>query len=125
MEIVSKKRNGYAVSLFMQFLDIPDTQISSIRNGPYWKILESVAPTLAYDHEFILGEDMSVPKERVKQLNIPALIMSGTAGNSFMRITASTLSNAIPNSRLLTLEGQTHSVTPYKLAPVLIDFFNS
>ena len=122
---LSEKRNDDAVYLFMKFVGTPEAQISSMHSNPNWKTFEAIAPTLAYDHTYILGEDLSVPKEKAKRLQIPALIMSGNAGNKFMGITASKLNSVIPNSMLLTLDGQNHAVAPEKLAPVLIDFFTS
>jgi hypothetical protein len=38
---------------------------------------------------------------------------------------ARVLSQAIPQGRLRTLEGQTHEVNPGVLAPVLVEFFAS
>jgi hypothetical protein len=42
-----------------------------------------------------------------------------------MRVTAVALTNAIPNARHRTLEGQTHDVAPEALAPVLVEFFRT
>jgi pimeloyl-ACP methyl ester carboxylesterase len=122
---LSEKRNEEAITMFMKFAGVSDDQISSMGSSSYWKAFTASAPTLAYDNLFILGEDLSVPKDKAKSLSIPTLIMSGNAGNKFMGITASALSAAIPNSKLLILEGQNHAVSPEKLAPALIDFFTS
>jgi hypothetical protein len=40
-----------------------------------------------------------------------------------MRGAARAISEAIPNSQLRTLAGQTHGVRPKVIAPVLADFF--
>ena len=72
--------------------------------------LEAVAPTLAYDHTYILGPDASVPVERVARISASTLVMYGGAGLPFMAQTAYTLSHAIAGAQLRILEGQTHQV---------------
>lgn len=54
---------------------------------------------------------------------MPTLVMTGGKGAPFMLETAKTLSKAIPNVNLKTLDGQTHDVHPDALAPVLVEFF--
>jgi pimeloyl-ACP methyl ester carboxylesterase len=86
-------------------------------------MLEAIAPTLAYDHTAILGEDGSVPTERAAGVSVPALIMNGSASYAFMHDTARALSQAMPHAQLRPLEGQRHDVSPEALAPVLVEFF--
>jgi pimeloyl-ACP methyl ester carboxylesterase len=69
-----------------------------------------------------MGPDQSVPVERAAQVNIPALIVYGTASPNFMAETATTLSKAVPHAELRALDGQDHSVDPAVLAPVLTAF---
>jgi pimeloyl-ACP methyl ester carboxylesterase len=96
-----------------------------MRRGPTWHLTEAVAPTLAYDHTAILGEDRSVPTERAASATIPALVMNGGASYPFMYDTARALSQAMPHAQLRTLEGQAHDVNPEALAPVLVEFVTS
>ena len=88
-------------------------------------MVEAVAPTLAYDHIAILGQDRSVPTKRVASMRVPALVMNGSTSYPFMYDTAQALSNAMPHAELRTLEGQTHEVAAEALAPVLEEFFTS
>jgi pimeloyl-ACP methyl ester carboxylesterase len=122
-ELLAAGRRGDAVALFMRLAGVPADQIEGSRHAPVFAALEAVAPTLAYDHTALLGEDGSVPAKRAARLNIPALVMNGGASLPFMYDTAQALSTAIPHARLRTLEGQTHEVNPEVLVPVLIDFF--
>jgi hypothetical protein len=55
----------------------------------------------------------------------PTLVMYGGAGVEFMRNTAQTLTDAIPNAQLRELKDQTHNVKTEVLAPVLMEFFSS
>src|SRR5438067_3142515 len=108
----------------MRYVGVPDDQIEGMRRGPTWHTAEAVAPTLAYDHTAILGEDRSVPTERAASVTVPTLVMNGGASYPFMYDTARALSQAVPHAELRTLEGQRHDVALPVLAPVLMEFFS-
>jgi pimeloyl-ACP methyl ester carboxylesterase len=122
---LAEGRRGDAVALFMRFIGMPAEQVDGMRRAPFWTGMEAVAPTLAYDHAAILGEPWSVPAELAERVSIPALVMSGDAGLTFMPDAARALSQAIPQGQLRMLAGQTHEVKPGVLAPVLVEFFSS
>lgn len=117
-------RRGDAIALFMALVGTPNEQIEAMRHSPMWAPFEAIAPTLAYDHAAILGEDCAVPTERAARVHMPALVMSGGASYPFMEETARTLSNAMPHAEMRVLEGQRHDVSPVALAPALNAFFN-
>ena len=123
-EALAADRRGDAVVLFMELVKMPANQIEAMRHAPTWPIFEAIAPTLAYDHSAILGEDASVPTKRAAIVTAPTLVMNGGASYAFMYDTAQALSKAIPHAQLRTLEGQTHDVDPNVLAPVLVEFFS-
>jgi pimeloyl-ACP methyl ester carboxylesterase len=87
--------------------------------------MEAVAPTLAYDHTAIMGQDGTIPMERAARVHVPTLVMAGGNGAPFMLETAKTLSKVIRGAELRVLDGQTHEVDPKALAPVLAEFFGS
>jgi pimeloyl-ACP methyl ester carboxylesterase len=122
-ELLAANRRGDAVALFMQFAGTPAEQIEGMRQSPAWPSLEAIAPTLAYDHAAILGQDLSVPVERAAQVRMPTLVMNGGASFPFMYETARTLSKAMPHAQIRTLEGQDHGPANDVLAPVLQEFF--
>ncbi|TMD61346.1 MAG: alpha/beta hydrolase [Chloroflexi bacterium] len=74
-------------------------------------------------HAAILGEDSSIPTQRIAVVTAPTLVINGGASFPFMNDTAQALSKAIPNAKLRTIEGQTHDVDVDLLAPVLGEFF--
>jgi pimeloyl-ACP methyl ester carboxylesterase len=123
-KLLAADRRGDAVALFMRLTGASADQVDEARRMPMWPLFEAVAPTLAYDHIAILGEDASVPTGRAAGVAVPALIMDGGASYPFMHIAATALANAAPNAQHRTLEGQTHEVAPDVLAPVLTMFFN-
>jgi pimeloyl-ACP methyl ester carboxylesterase len=122
-QALAEHRGGDAVALFLRFAGTPAGQVDAMRRAPFWPGMESVAPTLAYDHAAILGEPWSVPAGLAARVAVPALVMAGDASLPFMPDAARVLSQAIPQGQLRTLEGQTHEVNPGVLAPVLVDFF--
>jgi len=124
-EALASNRKGDAVALFMALVGLPAARIEEVRHAPFWAGMEAVAPTLAYDHTAIMGEDGSIPAERAARVHVPTLVMAGGDGVPFMRETAKTLSTTIPGATLMTLEGQTHEVQPEALAPVLVEFFDN
>ena len=120
---LSEGRKGDAVALFLKFLGAPVDRIEGMMHSPVWTAFEGLAPTLAYDHIILLSDDLSIPGNKVHKIKIPSLIMSGNAGFPFMKETALTLSQIIPNAKLLIFKDQQHNLSPDVLAPALIEFF--
>lgn len=118
-------RRGDAAALFMRLVGMPDAQIEGMRREPFWAGMEALAPTLAYDHAGVMGEDGSIPMNRVARVQVPTLVMVGGKGAPFMLETAKTLARTIPGAKLQTLEGQDHSVQPQALAPALVEFLSA
>lgn len=121
-DALAVNKRGDAVALFMRLTGAPDEGIEQMRHSPIWPVFEAVAPTLAYDHNAILGEEAAVPSEKAGRVKVPALVMAGEASYPFMLETAATLAKAMPNAQQRTLAGQTHEVAPEAVAPVLIAF---
>lgn len=124
---IAADQRGEAVALFMRLVGAPDEMVAGMRQTPMWGMLESIAPTLAYDAA-ALGPDRRVPTTRAAALTIPTLIMDGGASYDimpFMRASAEELAQAIPHAERSTLEGQQHNVDAKVLAPVLAAFLAS
>ena len=124
-ELLAADRRGDALALFMTLVGTPPAQIDEMRQAPFWPGLEALAPTLAYDHTAIMGEDGAVPRARAAQVRVPTLVMAGGASYPFMHDTARTLSTVIPHAQLRILEGQRHEVSTEVLAPALVEFFHA
>lgn len=122
-EALAAGRRGDAAALFMRYVGAPAEQIEAMRHSPAWPQLEAIAPTLAYDHTAIMGEEAAVPIERAARVRVPVLVMNGDASFPFMYETARTLSQVMPHAQLRTLEGQDHAPAADVLAPVLKEFF--
>ncbi len=122
-QVLAADRGGEAVALFMKLVGTPDSEIEGMRHAAIWPMFEALGPTLAYDHTALLGQDGTIPLNRVSRVKIPALVMNGSSSFPFMYDTALTLSKVMPHALLRTLEGQRHDVSPEVLAPVLVDFY--
>ncbi|NLH00190.1 MAG: alpha/beta hydrolase [Chloroflexi bacterium] len=123
--LLAEGRNGDAVALFIQATGMPPDQIEEARKSPIWPAFEAVAPTLAYDHIGLLGDQSAIPADAAASVTAPALIMNGGASYEFMGKTAARLAEIMPNARHHVIEGQTHEVADEALAPVLIEFFSA
>ncbi len=121
-QLLDDGRGGDAVALFMRFVGMPGEQVDAMRRAPFWPGMQAIAPTLAYDHAAIIGEQWAPPTDLAAGVSVPALAIAGDASLPFMPGTAQALGNAMPLGHVLVLEGQTHNVDPAVLAPVLIDF---
>jgi pimeloyl-ACP methyl ester carboxylesterase len=124
-EALGSGRRGDAAALFMRLVGMPDAQIEGMRREPFWAGMEALAPTLAYDHAGVMGDDGSIPLERVARVHVPTLVMVGGKGAPFMLETAKTLTRTIPGAKLQTLESQDHNVQPESLVPVLLEFLSA
>jgi pimeloyl-ACP methyl ester carboxylesterase len=124
-EALAADRRGDAVALFMALVGVPAARIEEVRHMPFFSGMEAVAPTLAYDHTAIMGQDGTIPIERAARVHVPTLVMAGGNGAPFMLETAKTLSKVIRAAELRVLDSQTHEVDPKALAPVLAEFFGS
>ncbi len=122
--LLAAGRNSDAVALFIRNVGVSDKQLRALQRLPMWRGLVAMAPTLAHESA-ILGRGHAVPTARLKRLSAPTLVMHGGAGAPSMREAAQKLSAVLPKASLLTLDGQTHGVSPKALAPVLIKFFKA
>jgi pimeloyl-ACP methyl ester carboxylesterase len=54
-DLLAENRRGDAVARFMMLVGAPADAVEGMRQDPVWSLFEAIAPTLAYDHIFILG----------------------------------------------------------------------
>lgn len=121
-QALAEGRRGDAIALFMAYVGLPAEQIEGMRRAPFWPGMEAIAPTLAYDHTAILGQEAAIPAGRAARVPVPALVMYGGASYPFMGETARALGQVIPNVRVQVLPGQDHDVSPDAVAPMLAEF---
>jgi len=122
--MITEGRRGDAVEYFMsKVVGMPAEVVAGARSQPWWGATEALAHTLAYDAR-IMG-DYTIPTDRAASVKVPTLVIAGGADFPWMRQTAQTLADALPDGEVRILEGQGHDVDPGVLAPVLREFFNA
>jgi pimeloyl-ACP methyl ester carboxylesterase len=118
-------RRADAVTLFLQFVGMPEEALTKLKASPAWDGMVAMAPTLSYDIA-VVGHDRSVPVDIAAKVKAPTLVMDGGASLApmpFMRATADKLGKAVPRAQRHIVEGQAHDVSSKVLAPVLVKFF--
>jgi pimeloyl-ACP methyl ester carboxylesterase len=124
--LVAAGRRGDAVAFFMtEVVGTPAEAIVQMRKAPTWPTMEALAHTLAYDGA-VLGDTMAgkpLPAQRWAFATMPTLVMDGGASPAWIRHSAQSLADVLPNAQHRTLEGQTHAVAPDVIAPELERFF--
>lgn len=65
------------------------------------------------------------PTEQAAGVTTPALVLAGGASLDWMVDDSRRIADALPNGRLLVLDGQDHVVPAEVLAPVLTDFLTN
>jgi pimeloyl-ACP methyl ester carboxylesterase len=127
-ELVSTGRRGDAVEYFMTaVVGAPDGIVTQMRQSAMWAGMEKIAHTLAYDGQ-IMDDNMAghpLQAEQWATVTVPTLVMDGGASEAWAHHAVQALTDALPDARRRTLEGQTHSVDPAILAPFLIAFFQA
>ena len=125
-ELVAAGRRGDAVEFWMtEVVRAPAEAVAEMRGAPAWPSLEALAHTLAYDIA-VLGDNMAghpLPAGRWATATAPTLVMDGGASPGWIRNSARTLANVLPDAQHRTLEGQAHNAAPELLAPEMERFF--
>jgi pimeloyl-ACP methyl ester carboxylesterase len=107
----------------MEVVGMPAQALGPVKDSPMWEGLLSLAPTLVYD--MTIMKEYSNPAERIKAIQTPTLALDGGASPAWAQEATQLLVDTLPNSKRQTLAGQTHSVDPAMLTPVLVDFFEA
>jgi pimeloyl-ACP methyl ester carboxylesterase len=125
-ELIAANRRGDAVEFWMtEVVRAPAEAVAEMRSAPTWPALEAVAHTLLYDVA-VLGQKMAgnpLPTDQWAAATAPTLVMDGGASPEWIRNSARTLAEVLPDAQHRSLEGQTHNPAPEVLAPKIERFF--
>jgi alpha-beta hydrolase superfamily lysophospholipase len=124
--MVEAGRRGDAVAEFWRTgLLMPEPEIETARQAPFWPQFESLAHTLIYDYE-VLGDRISgrpLPSAWADSIAIPILIFEGGDSPATLRNVVTSLEAILPNATKRTLAGQGHGAPADVLAPILEAFY--
>jgi pimeloyl-ACP methyl ester carboxylesterase len=130
-ELVAAGQRGAPVKYFMtEGMGAPSFVIPMLKVMPgAWAKLTAVAPTLPYDALLCEGyqSGQPLPAGEWDSVTMPALVMSGTEGESpaSLRHAAAAVAKALPNAELVVRKGLGHAkkLTPKVIAATLTEFF--
>jgi hypothetical protein len=120
-DLLAADQRGEALAHFMRRVGLPEGMIAGMRKSPYWKVGESMAPTLAYDAA-VMGDDAAIPTERYGRIGVHTLVLAGSESPEPMRRAAQHVAAAIPRARYDVLDGQDHDVAPHVLTAAVARF---
>lgn len=92
-----------------------------MKRSPEWEAIKKIDFTLNYDYAVL--DDGDVPREIVKTIRVPTLVMTGEKSMDFMGPAADRIAALVPQSQRKTLKGQAHQVEAEVMVPVLVEFF--
>lgn len=124
-ELVGDGRRGDAVAYFLEAgVGLPRAAVDGMRVSPMWPSLEDLAHTLAYDGRVMGGRTTGRPFRPGEwdEVTVPVLVVDGGDSPAWQRNSARALADALPNAEHLTLDGQTHEVSPTALASAVAWF---
>ncbi|GAB0103860.1 alpha/beta hydrolase [Nocardia sp. JMUB6875] len=124
--LLAQGKNGDAVKYFMRYgVRLPALLVAAFPLFPGWSHLKQVAPTMAYDLQYVaqFQKGQKLPADRWTDLGAPVAVIAGSKSPAWMRNANEALAQAIPGATYKVLPGQTHLVKAPVLAPALIEFF--
>ncbi|GAB3465694.1 alpha/beta fold hydrolase [Actinophytocola sediminis] len=122
-DLTADGRRDDTVELFLTVMGMPAEYIGPMKDTPDWAGLVKVAHTLSYESALV-GEDGSLPTERVGAVTVPTVVIDGANSPEWMCNAVQAVTEALPNASRHSLEGQDHfTVDPASIAPVLLEFF--
>jgi pimeloyl-ACP methyl ester carboxylesterase len=125
--LVEEGRRGDAVKLFMRVVGAPRLMVAVMPLFPVWKQITGIAHTLPNDYAIVLPfqQGRPLPDGHFAQVSPETLVIAGGKSPAYMRNAQAAIAAQIPQSRLVTLPGQTHMVKAKATTPVLVEHFGS
>ncbi len=119
---VAKGKNLAVVTRFMRFVGMDEQLIKDTLASEHGQTIIDMAGTLVYEAE-IQKATKDFLHSRAQTLLMPVLMLAGTKSFKTVLKVMSAYTRIIPSARSQVLEGQTHSVEPQVISPILRDFF--
>ena len=123
-DFIAQGKRGEAAEHFMtQVVGLPPDFAAFARTQPWWAQQEAIAHTLAYDAE-VMG-DYHLPTALASRIQMPTLVLAGSATFPFLIATAEKLAETIPGAIYQLLPDQQHNVDPAVIGPALSAFYST
>jgi pimeloyl-ACP methyl ester carboxylesterase len=122
--MLNQGKNEEALIFFYRKVGISSQEISLMQSTPEWSDRDEAAHTILRESRFT--EQYIFTPEQFKNLKIPTLLMVGSDSAPWGKRTTEALSQALPNSAILVLNGQKHAAmvtAPDMFVEAVIRFF--
>lgn len=119
---VGRGENLAVVKRFMRFVGMDEQLIKDTLASEHGQTIIDMAATIAYEAE-IQKASRSFLQSRAANLRRPVLMLAGTKSFKTAPDIMASFTQAIPQAESRLLEGQTHSVEPEVISPILQEFF--
>ncbi|WP_331232608.1 alpha/beta fold hydrolase [Natronorarus salvus] len=105
--LVEDGENERALVLFLRGgVDLPEAQIDELRTAPNWSARVDEARTLA--REYRAPVTYAFEPERFADVTTPTVLLVGSESPEWVKNATEALDDALPNSRISSLEGHGH-----------------
>ena len=119
---VAQGKNLAVVVRFMRFVGMDEQLIKDTLASEHGQTIIDMAGTIAYEAD-IQKASRAFLQERAPKLPMPILMLAGTKSFKTAPAIMTSFTHTIPKAESRLLEGQTHSVEPEVISPILQDFF--
>jgi pimeloyl-ACP methyl ester carboxylesterase len=114
--IAQDKRDETLTRFFQVVLARPPQEIGRMRGEPIWATRVAAAHTVA--RETAIEDAYRFDPGRFRDIALPTLLLQGSESPSFLKHSTQAVHAALPNNRLVVMEGQGHNAI--SAAPELI-----
>ena len=119
---VAKGENLAVVKRFMRFVGMDEQLIKDTLASEHGQTIIDMAGTIVYEAE-IQKASRSFLENSAKNLPMPVLMIAGTKSFKTAPAIMASFTPVIPHAESRVIEGQTHSVEPEVISPILQEFF--
>ncbi len=120
--LLKLEKNSQAVKAFLKGIGMPKAFVFMLPLIPGWKKIKALAPTIEAD----MNLTKDIPQlQKLSKILMPVSIVYGEKCPESIREVARLLSETIPNSQIIELEGQNHIADTKVVLEVITTFFNS
>ena len=119
---VAQGKNLAVVLRFMRFVGMDEQLIKDTLASEHGHTVIDMAGTIVYEAE-IQKASKAFLQNQAASLPMPILMLAGTKSFKTTLAIIASFTKVIPHAESLILEGQTHSVEPEVISPILQEFF--
>lgn len=119
---VARGENLAIVTRFMRFVGMDEDLIAETLAGEHGQTIIDMAATIAYEAKIQAATKLFL-KSRAQDLAQPVLMLAGTKSFKTAPAIMVDFTHVIPLAESQLLKGQTHSVEPQVITPILKEFF--